>query len=142
RVVAPELDPRPLHVQIDVVDLDVDRARLVARRGDVAQQIAIGQIAGHQHDLTGLHVGSEGRGQLGQPAAALRERQICHSPPRNSGTRAPSASTPSTSTSGLPIMKSMWMELVLTASRSACSSTPPSSAFPTAMWLAAFSSSS
>ena len=70
---------------------------------------------------------------LGDTAAEIRERlhrggrqdglAICQEPPRRTGTRSPSRVMPSTSTSLLPIMKSTWMSLTLTRSRSASSST-------------------
>ena len=49
--------------------------------------------------------GYRARWHLRQPD----RRQICQAPPRRTGTRSPSAYTPVTSTSGEPIMKSMWI---------------------------------
>ena len=42
----------------------------------------------------------------------------CQSPSRSTGTRSPSRVTPVTSSSGEPIMKSMWIPLLLTRPRS------------------------
>lgn len=44
----------------------------------------------------------------------LHSGQICQEPPRSSGTSPPSSRRPVTSTSLLPIMKSMWISLRFT----------------------------
>ena len=114
RIVSAELDPRPLEVQVEVVELNEPGTRQVALVGHGAHQLTVVDVATHHHRLAGLDVGAEPDQQPRQPAPALVDRQICHSPPRSTGTRAPSSFTPSTSISGLPIMKSMWMELEFT----------------------------
>ncbi len=75
-------------------------------------------------------------------AASAGAVQICQSPPRSTGTRSPAAVMPSTSSSGEPIMKSMCVRARRSRGRRARSSTRNGKPLPSAMWLAAFSSSS
>ena len=74
----------------------------------------------------------------GEPRESVRAARL---PPRGPAPRCLRASMPVTVTSSLPIMKSMWIALVLMRSRSS-SSTATAYALPNARWLAAFSSSS
>ena len=73
-----------------------------------------------------------GRARSDLPDAVAEQRQP----------RRRRASMPVTATSLDPIMKSMWSSLRLMCGRSGSSSTVKSSPSPSAMWLAAFSSSS
>ena len=102
-----------------------------------AQQRSRGHLrAESRPGPTGARAGRAPRRQ------SLPLRQICQAPAaRRTGTRSPSRVMPSTSTSLLPIMKSTWMSLTFTRSRSASSSTGNVYALPSATWLAAFSSS-
>src|SRR4029079_4230311 len=108
--------------------------------GHGAHQLTVVDVATHHHRLPGLDVGAAPDQQPRQPAPAFVDRQICHSPPRSTGTRVPSSCTPSTSISGLPIMKSMWIELEFTCCLSPSSLTRYPNPLPSAMWLAAVSS--
>ena len=108
---------------VDVVHLDVPGPRGIALGGNGANEVMVTDIGRHPHRLAGLHVGSEADHQARQPPAAPVESQICHSPPRRTGTRSPERVTPSTSISRAPIMKSMWIELVLMCACSASSAT-------------------
>ena len=74
-------------------------------------------------------------------STTVTDGQICQEPPRSTGTRSPSRVIPSTSSSFEPIMKSTWMSLLFARAWSASSSSGNVYAFPSAMWLAAFSSS-
>src|SRR5262245_57076452 len=69
----------------------------------------------------------------GAKGPRAEQPQICHAPPRRRGTASPSRVTPSTSSSGEPIMKSTWTELVLIRAMSSGSSIPSSYALPSAM---------
>ena len=68
---------------------------------------------------------------------SVARSQIRQSPPTSTGTRSPSAVMPVTVISGEPIMKSMWIWLSLEALGSSSRNGKP---WPSAMWLAAFSS--
>src|SRR6267143_6746337 len=88
-------------------------------------------------------------GHRDHPARSHYVTSFAHSPLRMSGSCEPVPSTPSTSTSADPIMKSTWMALRLPPACSNWSSVIASApvsvnlyAEPSATWLAAFSSNS
>ena len=58
------------------------------------------------------------QGRRAPRSATRRRAQTCQSPRRRTGTSVPSACTPVTETSSEPIMKSMWIELLLIRPRS------------------------
>ena len=108
-----------LHQRVPPPDVDEARALAIGGSGDRAHDL-LGPEVGQDLDLLALlDVRADLDDQLGE---ALRVAQICHAPPRRTGTVAPSRVIPSTSTSGLPIMKSTWRSLRFARARSASSS--------------------
>ncbi len=147
RVRIGELDAGPLDVRIEVGDVDELRPTAVGGCRDGACQLLMTNVGGNGDDLTGLDVRADLDCEVGQTLEELVVSQAgasegnCQAPSRRIAILSPARVIPVTSTSGAPIMKSMCSELAFTRSRSPSSSTANENPEPSAMWLAAFSSS-
>src|SRR5581483_11422283 len=148
RVLGGVLDPGPLDPRVEVGHVDELRALPVGTRCQLAHDLLQADVGRDRDDLPRLHVRADPDRQVGEPFCECRGRQAawtaesCQTPSRSSGTRSPSLVRPVTSTSLLPIMKSMWTALWFTRARSSSVSTANAKPDPSAMWLAAFSSRS
>ncbi len=109
RVVCCELDQCPPDVLVGVVDVDVARTSFVRRSRDRARDGRVLDSRDHLHELSRLHVRADPDCQLGVPgdAGLVRQSGSCHVSSRRIGIDFPSFVTPSTSSSGPPIMKSV-----------------------------------
>ena len=119
RLLAGVQKPLALEERIPPPDIDVARAAAVRSTCDRPNGLLGAEIGEDLHVLALLDVRTDLDDQVGE---ALGVRHTCHAPSRNTGTRSPSTVIPSTSTSGLPIMKSTWTTLVFARAWSASSS--------------------
>ena len=105
------LDQRAPDVRVDVAHVDVAGAGAIGGTRDLAHDRRVLEPGEHLDQLARLDVGADADDQLRVALLALRCRHSgsCHTSSRRSGTTRPSRVTPSTSTSGPPIMKSVCM---------------------------------
>src|SRR5262249_124417 len=114
RRVGAELDHRLADVVVDVADVDVPRAGAVPRAGERLRERRVIDVRQQEERLTALQVGAHADREVG--GGGGREGGVrlqggvyrCQTSSRRIGTAVPSAVMPSTSTSGPPIMKSVW----------------------------------
>ena len=114
RLVGAELDHRLADVRIAVLDVDVRRAGLVGRPCVMARASgACSMCASTKTVCPSWTFAPTRTARLGVAGEPFLRAQSCHASSRRIGTSLPSAVTPSTATSGPPIMKSVCTEETL-----------------------------
>ena len=109
RLVRAELDHRLAHVLVAVDGIDVAGAGLVGGARDGADELSVLDQARDDDELPFLHVRAHADGQLRVPLEpCLLPYVNRHSSSWMIGISSPAAVIPTTSTSGPPIMKSVW----------------------------------
>src|SRR5262249_47341742 len=108
-VVGAVFDQRAAQVLVGVVDVDVARACVICGTCNRASDLEVLDRAPDLDELARLDVGADAHRKLRVAIGALDPGHSgsCHTSSRRIGISAPSAVTPSTSSSGPPTMKSV-----------------------------------
>ena len=133
RRVGAELDHRVAHVVVAVAHVDVARTGAVRGASQGTRERRVLDLRVEKDGLSFLHVRTDANGEVGVRLQALVDRRSysCHTSSRRIGTAEPSLETPSTATSGPPIMKSVCtFETLMPRARSSSDESPSRPSMP------------
>ena len=101
-----ELDHRPAHVLVDVVDVDITCTSVVGGAGERTSEFGVLDARVDEDVLAGLDIRADLDGHRCVPLEPYVYCS-CHTSSLSSGIRRPSEVMPAMATSGPPIMKSV-----------------------------------